>query len=238
VRGSRIFRAGWKALVVLALAAVPAFAADTVVDIFQAEDAAVISGKRVEPVTVFYSNGRIEKEVNLAERATKVVVKADTSARCGDQWPHMVVAIDGVDVLSTFVQKNGFTAAPVELAPGKHTVSVRYDNDYYEPTDAFATDPPKDLTCDRNLLVDAVGVFRGEGTAAAGTYPATTARRPERHPVDGGRREGLGRLALRQPLARQQRVGQLQLRRPFALRPGHRPRRAGPACVPHRGARR
>ena len=49
-------------MLVLAIAAVPAFGADTVVDIIQGEDASKVSGKRVEPVTVFYTNGRSREE--------------------------------------------------------------------------------------------------------------------------------------------------------------------------------
>ena len=90
MRSTRIFRAAWKALIVLAIAAVPAFGADTVVEIIQAEDASKITGKRVEPVTAFYTNGRIEKSIRLEDTATKLVLKADSGPKCGDQWPHVV----------------------------------------------------------------------------------------------------------------------------------------------------
>jgi hypothetical protein len=149
-------RPTWRALLLVALFAVPAWGADRVVETFQAEDANVVSGKRVEPVTVFYSNGRIEKRVHIDAAANKVVVKADTSAKCGDRWPHMVVEIDGRQVLSTYVQENGFTAAPVNAPPGDHVVAVKFDNDYFEPRTAFRTVPRARLTCDRNLHVDEV----------------------------------------------------------------------------------
>src|SRR5262245_37703139 len=184
LRRSKTFRAGWKALLVFALAAVPAFGADTVVEIFQAEDASVIGGKRVEPATVFYTNGRIEKQIQIDTRATKLVVKADTTLKCGSEWPHMLVSIDGLDVLSTSVQENGYTEAPIDVAPGTHTVSVRYDNDYYEPTDAFASDPPKTLTCDRNLIVDAVGLFKGDTSQPpAPSPPASPGQTPPPGPA-------------------------------------------------------
>ena len=141
MRTSRLFRVGWRALLVLAVAAVPAFAAETVVDTIQGEDTSKVSGKRVEPVTVFYSGGRVEKNVNLPRRATKLVVKADSGPKCGDEWPHMVVEVDEVPVLSTTVQENGNTSSPVNVPAGRHTVAVSYDNDYYEPADAFTSNP-------------------------------------------------------------------------------------------------
>ena len=141
MRSSRLFRVGWRVLLVLAVAAVPAFAAETVVDIIQGEDTSKVSGKRIEPVTVFYSAGRVEKNVNLERRATKLVVKADSGPKCGDEWPHMVVEVDKVPVLSTSIQENGYTSSPVNVPAGTHTVAVSYDNDYFEPVDAFTSDP-------------------------------------------------------------------------------------------------
>jgi hypothetical protein len=164
LRTSRIFRIGWRALLVLAVVAVPAFGAETVVDIIQGEDSSKVSGKRVESVTVFYTNGRVEKSIHLDRTATKLVVKADSGPKCGDQWPHMVVEVDDLQVLSTSVQENGYTAAPVNVPPGNHTVAVVYDNDYYEPVDAYAVDPAKPLSCDRNLHFDAIGLFADENT--------------------------------------------------------------------------
>ncbi len=255
MRTSRIFRVVWRAALVMALLAVPAFGADRVVDIMQGEDASKVSGKRVEPVTVFYTNGRVEKSIRLDERATKLVVKADSGPKCGDQWPHMVVEIDGVVVLSTSVQENGFTAAPVNVAPGNHTVAVVYDNDYYEPVDAYTVEPSKPLTCDRNLHFDGIGLIADDNTDPAPVRRRTRRlhllQRPPRHrrqlprqhlrrlqlrpqrplqlrpqhrrhshasagqrvghPLEGRRREAVGRREVRPPLARQQRVGQLQL---------------------------
>ncbi len=178
MRSTRIFRAAWKALIVLAIAAVPAFGADTVVEIIQAEDASKITGKRVEPVTAFYTNGRIEKSIRLEDTATKLVLKADSGPKCGDQWPHVVVEIDKVPVLSTFIQENGYTSAPVNVAPGSHVVAVSYDNDHYEPVDAFASDPPTPLTCDRNLLVDAIGLFADANTDPAPAPPPAPSPTP------------------------------------------------------------
>jgi polysaccharide lyase-like protein len=164
LRTSRIFRIWWRVLLVLAVVAVPAFGAETVVDIIQGEDASKVSGKRVESVTVFYTNGRVEKSIHLNRTATKLVVKADSGPKCGDQWPHMVVEVDDLSVLSTSVQENGYTAAPVNVPPGNHTVAVVYDNDYHEPTDAYTVDPAKPLSCDRNLHFDAIGLFADENT--------------------------------------------------------------------------
>jgi hypothetical protein len=159
-----MFRYGWPLALVLAMIAMPAFGADTVLDIVQGEDTSKVSGKRVEPVTVFYTNGRVEKSVQLDQRATKLVLKADSGPKCGDQWPHVIVEIDRVPVLSTSIQQNGYTSAPVDIAPGNHTLAVVFDNDYHEPVDAFATAPPKPLTCDRNLHFDAVGLLADDNT--------------------------------------------------------------------------
>ena len=52
----------------------------------------------------------------------------------------MVVEIDGLPVMSTYVEGvNQRIEAPVSLPPGNHTVRVSYDNDYYEPADAFTS---------------------------------------------------------------------------------------------------
>ena len=178
--------------------AVPAFAAETVVDTIQGEDASKVSGKRVEPVTVFYSDGRVEKNVNLPRRATKLVVKADSGPKCGDEWPHMVVEVDKVPVLSTTVQENGNTSSPVNVPAGRHTVAVSYDNDYYEPADAFTSNPRKPLTCDRNLTLDAIALLADENTEPAPAPPPSPGptprlrRRLRRHPRRR-RRPGLHR---------------------------------------------
>ena len=182
LRTSRVFRVAWRTALVLAIAAVPAFGAETVVDIIQAEDAVKVSGKRVEPVTVFYTNGRVEKSIHLTRTATKLVVKADSGPKCGDQWPHMVVEVDDVPVLSTSVQENGYTAAPVNVRPGNHTVAVIYDNDHYEPVDAYAVDPAKPLTCDRNLHFDAVGLFADENTEPGPAPPPNPNPNPNPNP--------------------------------------------------------
>jgi Polysaccharide lyase/Ca-dependent carbohydrate-binding module xylan-binding len=156
LRSSRIFRATWRALLLVAVFAVPALGASTVIDTFQGEDASVVDGKRVEPGIVFYTDGRVEHRIQIDDAANRLAVKADPGPKCGDQWPHMVVEVDGVPVLSTSVQESGVTWAPVNVAPGNHIVAVSYDNDYYEPVDAFASEPATPLTCDRNLTLDAI----------------------------------------------------------------------------------
>jgi polysaccharide lyase-like protein len=183
MRSSRIFRVGWRVLLVLTLAAVPAFAAETVVDIVQGEDMSKVSGKRVDPVTVFYSDGRVEKNVRLERRATKLVVKADSGPQCGTEWPHMVVEVDNVPVLSTTIQESGYTSAPVNVPAGTHTVAVSYDNDYYEPADAFTSTPRKPLTCDRNLTLDAIGLLADENTDPAPAPPPSPTPTPEPSPT-------------------------------------------------------
>ena len=55
----------------------------------------------------------------------------------------MEVKIDGRPVLSTYVQENGCHAAPVNAPPGDHVLEVKFDNDYFEPRDAFASGSPR-----------------------------------------------------------------------------------------------
>jgi hypothetical protein len=57
----------------------------------------------------------------------------------------MVVSIDGVQVMSTYVSATQWSAytATTSVAAGSHTVKVTFDNDYYG-------------SCDRNLRADAL----------------------------------------------------------------------------------
>lgn len=69
----------------------------------------------------------------------------------GDQCsgaPHMVVAIDGTDVLRASVSSTGWAtyAADAALSDGPHSVTVSFTNDYLGGG------------CDRNLRVDAIAI--------------------------------------------------------------------------------
>ena len=91
-------------------------------------------------MTVFYSNGRVEKDVNLERRATKLVVKADSGPKCGPEWPHMVVEVDKPPGALDHDPGERLHVCSGQRARRHHTVAVSYDNDYYEPVDAFTSD--------------------------------------------------------------------------------------------------
>lgn len=173
MRTSRMVRALLRALVVVAVVAVPAFAADTVITAVSGGRFVTVDGKRVPSVKVFFTNGVIQKNVLTESRASKVVVKADGGIKCGAEWPHIEVEINDVPVMSAFVEGvNRTLEAPVSLPPGTHQVRVRFDNDYFEPANAFTGASPPRLTCDRNLLLDSLElVAAGDATTSPPTPP-------------------------------------------------------------------
>jgi hypothetical protein len=241
MRTSRIVRALLRVAVVVAVLAVPAFAADTVINAVSGGSFVTVDGKRVSSVKVFFTNGVIQKRVVTESRASKVVVEADGGIKCGAEWPHIEVVIDNVPVMSAFVEGPKQTlGAPVSLEPGTHVVRVRFDNDYFEPVDAFSSSPPLPLTCDRNLLLDSLELHDDASTATASSgapaasSPSARTGGQGRHPLDRRRGEGMGRLSRGPALARQQRVGGIQLRGPVALQPGHQPGGPGRARLPDR----
>jgi hypothetical protein len=111
----------------------------------------------------FLHNGSASRTANLPNSSTLVVVAR--GAQGCDGWPHMVVAVDGLQVLSTYVDRSAwakFVATP-QIDLGSHTITVTYDNDY------------QTATCDRNLRVDVVRVHVWKGYSASSPYnlPAT-----------------------------------------------------------------
>ena len=228
MRTSRMVRALLRALVVVAVVAVPAFAAETVINAVSGGRFVTLEGKRVPSVKVFFTNGVIQKSVLTESRASKVVVKADGGIKCGAEWPHIEVEVDDVQVMSAFVEGvNQTLEAPVSLPAGTHLVRVRFDNDYFEPSDAFTGTPPPPLTCDRNLLLDSVELVddRWHDDASARRRPRRLRLRARRHRLllrpansadilwTGDAEKAMGRLPREPALAGQQRVGRLQLRR-------------------------
>jgi len=136
-------RALVRACVVLAVVAVPAFAADTVIDSMSGGRFVTLDGNRVPSVKAFFTNGTIQKRFVTEARTSKIVVNADGGARCGAEWPHMRVVVNGVSVIDTYVEGvRQEIEAPVSLPPGNHIVQITFDNDYYEPANAFASSPP------------------------------------------------------------------------------------------------
>jgi len=154
-------RALVRACVVLAVVAVPAFAADTVIDSMSGGRFVTLDGNRVPSVKAFFTNGTIQKRFVTEARTSKIVVNADGGARCGAEWPHMRVVVNGVSVIDTYVEGvRQEIEAPVSLPPGNHIVQITFDNDYYEPANAFASSPPLPLDCDRNLIISSVGLVQ------------------------------------------------------------------------------
>jgi hypothetical protein len=172
MRASRMFRALSRALVVVAVVAVPALAADTVITAVSGGRFVTLEGKRVPSVKAFFTNGVIQKNVLTQSRVSKVVVKADGGVKCGAEWPHIEVEVNGAQVMSAFVEGvNQTLEAPVSLPAGTHQVRVRFDNDYFEPSDAFSGTPRPPLTCDRNLLLDSLELVATDDTTTPPTTP-------------------------------------------------------------------
>jgi hypothetical protein len=172
MRASRMVRALIRALVVVAVVAVPALAADTVITAVSGGRFVTLEGKRVPSVKAFFTNGVIQKNVLTQSRVSKVVVKADGGVKCGAEWPHIEVEVNGAQVMSAFVEGvNQTLEAPVSLPAGTHQVRVRFDNDYFEPSDAFSGTPRPPLTCDRNLLLDSLELVATDDTTTPPTTP-------------------------------------------------------------------
>ena len=179
MRTSRIVRALLRAPVVVAVLAVPAFAADTVINAVSGGSFVTVEGKRVPSVKVFFTDGVVQKRVLTESRASKVVVEADGGIKCGAEWPRIEVEVNGAQVMSAFVEGvNRTLEAPVSLPAWTHQVRVRFDNDYFEPANAFSSSPPP-LTCDRNLLLDSLELVE---TDEAGTPPPPPPPRARRLP--------------------------------------------------------
>ena len=172
MRAPRMVRALLRALVVVAVVAVPAVAAETVVTAVSGGRFVTLEGKRVPSVKVFFTNGVIQKDVLTQSRVSKVVVKADGGIKCGAEWPHIAVEVNGAPVMSAFVEGvNRTLEAPVSLPAGTHQVRVRFDNDYFEPSNAFTGTPRPPLTCDRNLLLDSLELVATGDTTTPPTTP-------------------------------------------------------------------
>jgi hypothetical protein len=169
-----MLRALVRAAVVVAVLAVPAFAAENIISTVSGGRFVTLDGKRVPSVKAFFTNGVIQKTVVTQDRATKIVVQAEGGVKCGAEWPHMVVKINGATVMSRYVEGvNQTLEAPVSLPPGTQVVSVAFDNDYFEPANAFATDPALPLACDRNLLLGHIAfVEETGGTPSPSPGPA------------------------------------------------------------------
>jgi hypothetical protein len=90
---------------------------------------------------LIWSNALIWRTFCLPRAATGLTVLAE-----GDQCngsPHMTVTVDGVSVMSMYVNATRWTpySLPVSIPAGSHLIKIVFDNDYYG-------------ACDRNLRVD------------------------------------------------------------------------------------
>jgi Ca-dependent carbohydrate-binding module xylan-binding len=114
-------------------------------------------------------NGSANLTTNLPNTDT-LNVRARGGQYC-QGWPHMVLAVDGHQVMSKTVAQLGWQSYPVPaaLAPGSHLLTITYDNDY------------SNSTCDRNLRVDYVdatdpppaGPFRAFAATSPWNTPAS-----------------------------------------------------------------
>ncbi|HWD37988.1 MAG TPA: DUF1592 domain-containing protein [Fimbriimonas sp.] len=108
----------------------------------------------------YFSSGESSKTLDLPQGGKfrlKIVAAADLA---GPEQPKMEVSVDGkpvanFDVDVKFPNYSGFTA-PVEIDAGKHTIGVKFTNDYYN-----TSDPPGKQ--DRNLYVDYLELAGPEG---------------------------------------------------------------------------
>src|SRR4029079_2984583 len=121
MRTSRMPRALVRALVVLAVVAVPAFAAENVVNTVLGGRFVTLDGKRVDSMKAFFTNGVVQKTVVTDQRATKISVRAEGGVKCGAEWPHIRVSIDDREVMSEYVEGvNQKLEAPISLPAGTH----------------------------------------------------------------------------------------------------------------------
>jgi Polysaccharide lyase/Ca-dependent carbohydrate-binding module xylan-binding len=182
---SRVFRALLRACVVLAVVAVPAFAAETVITAMSGSRFVTLGGKRVPSVKAFFTEGVVQKTINTDAPVNRLVVQADGGVKCGAEWPHMVVTVDDLPVMSEYVEGvNQTLAKMVSLPAGAHKVSVRFDNDYFEPADAFASQPGLPLTCDRNLILESVELVEVSSGTTPPPAPPPTNPPPSPGPVN------------------------------------------------------
>jgi hypothetical protein len=112
-------------------------------------DAAASSGQAM----FFSRNDIVSSSFESARR--RLVVRA-RGQRCSGA-PKMIVRVDGVQVLSVFVDKTYWTnyAANIKPETGQHTITI-----------SFANDRRKGPSCNRNLMVDKVSLIPelGSGT--------------------------------------------------------------------------
>lgn len=92
----------------------------------------------------------------------RLVVRARGGQNCKG-WPHMIVSVDGREVLSTTVSQlewKSYTVATTVTA-GTHELAVTYDNDHAEQA------------CDRNLRIDYIDALKppvSASTTGGGKY--------------------------------------------------------------------
>ncbi len=88
--------------------------------------------------------------------ADKIIVSVRGEA-CSDpvrttfgRWPHLVVSVDGVGVISTFATSHRWqkTSTNIDLPAGRHTFTITFDNDLF-----------KGGICDRVLRIDHIALF-------------------------------------------------------------------------------
>ncbi len=112
-----------------------------------------------------WSNGDVSTNHTFTAGSGNIVVTAQ-GEQALNVWPHMVVSIGGQQIGETTVTATSWTqyVFPYAASAGSQTVSVAFDNDYY---DEAAGD-------DRNLLVDKFVVQCPTSCSDGETQPGTT----------------------------------------------------------------
>jgi hypothetical protein len=103
---------------------------------------------------LLWSNGTISSQFINSDQATYLSVTAKSSS-CNNTWGHMVVKIDGAEIINNYVASatwNNYSSS-LNLPAGSHQLSITFDNDYYASG-----------VCDRNLYVDVTTFYGGTTT--------------------------------------------------------------------------
>jgi Polysaccharide lyase/Ca-dependent carbohydrate-binding module xylan-binding len=180
MRSSRLLRALVRAAVLVAVVAVPAYAAENLITQVAGWRWVTVDGQRVPTVKAFFTNGTIQKTIVTDRPVTKLVVDAYGGPQCGAELPHMSVRINSRTVMSEYVRGlSRQLEAPVSLGPGTYQLQISFDNDYYEPRNAFDSNPPLPLTCDRNLIVGNAQLIEESGGAPSPNPGPTPPPPPE-----------------------------------------------------------
>ncbi|MDP2342147.1 MAG: DUF1592 domain-containing protein [Deltaproteobacteria bacterium] len=124
----------------------------------EAEDVGGDAGQATGDVWNLFSAGDVTADVTAtADGRYAVRVRADQQAG-GPDAARLTILVDGVVLSVVDVVGLDTYAAETTLVAGTHTLTARFDNDFYDP----------DAGADRNLLVDFLEIEGPLGVAVAG----------------------------------------------------------------------